>query len=147
MTPSFYTSSVPDQAAKTLESALGALSQALHAHRALRNAEKRQSKAPFKFPAPIRIGEVMSRPAPTDADLFLGLMRVEPVDGAFKFVMREIGRHLYEIGGHDLMESVLDRVANQPLDCFPGHSEGSDFDRQCSVINSAWDGIGDSWFA
>ena len=72
------------------------------------------------------------------------------IGGMQTFVLHgihRIGSALFDIGAVELMQSVAERVSDEPLVCY-GHTErGSDFQKQMSVLDSRWNGIGGQWWA
>ncbi len=130
----FYKTHTPEKAIGALEKALAELLQAYFA------AAEPQRGTSFRVIGGGALAEKMQETRP---DLFVDeLVERGAVRAALRQAVREIGVHLNAIGGMDLMEQVLERVARQPLACY-GHTEpGSDEGKQSDMVDVAWDGIG-----
>lgn len=91
--------------------------------------------------------ELLEMPSPSSAETFLSLLtKPTLIEGALKISIIQLGHHLNELGGCDLMQDVADKACQKPLKVFGHTTSGSDFQKQMSVVCSAWDGIG-TWFS
>lgn len=84
---------------------------------------------------------------PSEVEIFISrLTKPNLIEGALKVSIIQIGCHLNELGGLDLMQDVADKACQKPLRVY-GHTElGSSFQEQMSVVDKAWHGIG-NWYS
>ena len=79
-----------------------------------------------------------ARPVPTRQECIVAAILDEPIYGALRSAVRTIGEHLFEVcGGTEEMEAIMNRIAD---------GRPHDGGRYASIMDHAWDGIGD-WFA
>jgi hypothetical protein len=113
-----------------IEKALDSLVTALIQHREQRETSEGNETA-------IVLPEIhsldFSTPVRTRLECALESILKNPIEGAICFTIRELGEHLYRIGGTALMRDVLERVADRD----PSH-----YHYRGALIDRKWDCIG-----
>ena len=87
----------------------------------------------------VRFGDIMNQEIPTPKQARRSRIIRNPLLGAYRLAMREIGDHVWEhTKSYKDMRSVLEDVAKRHPEC-----SGALY----SAIDHIWDGVGSVWWA
>jgi len=129
------TDTAPPNPLAQIEDALDSLLTKLLAEWQRERKRRLASGTPPQFRV-ISAADLVAMPIKSDQEIWREIIIERPITGALEFAIHEIGEVLFERGGVELMQDVLERVASR-------HSKS--YGASVSAVDHLWDDVGGEW--